>query len=239
MKKALKILLLTGALAALLCVGAYAAESTDPGVYNVSVESAYASTVTLTPLKADGSAITSTTVNLKGTSTSGFYANAEKFTLTYSGAFASSYYLVLLIEGADATPTTSNLAYINQDTAASATMSFVDDTAVYPSSLKAGSTYHVYLASNATTGIQNATEVASFQYYMPYTLGDVLIGGVEDGININDAMAVINHVVEKSVLTGDRLLAANVLTGTNEEGVNINDAMQIINYVVEKISSFN
>ena len=62
----------------------------------------------------------------------------------------------------------------------------------------------------------------------PYTPGDADDNGL---INVNDAMAVINHIVGNTVLTGNNLLAADA---TGDGNVNVNDAMEIINYIVGK-----
>lgn len=72
MKRLLRSLLLGAILSALLCVGALATDSNDPGIYNIKTNDG----VTITPKKADNSAITDV---------GGYYANAVKFDVTASG----------------------------------------------------------------------------------------------------------------------------------------------------------
>ena len=64
------------------------------------------------------------------------------------------------------------------------------------------------------------------------------VNGIDDAININDAMAVIYHIVGKQTLTATQQLAANVVRGGIDEAININDAMQIIYYIVGRIDKF-
>ena len=57
MRKFLRILLLTAVLAGALCVSALAAEPTEAGVYGMTTETG----ITVTPHKADGTAIDAST----------------------------------------------------------------------------------------------------------------------------------------------------------------------------------
>ena len=58
------------------------------------------------------------------------------------------------------------------------------------------------------------------------TYGDV--DGVA-GIDVNDAMAIVNHVIGLKELQGDALTAADV---DSVAGVDVNDAMAVVNYVI-------
>lgn len=221
MKKIMKMLLLAAIFTLALSVSAFAAGAgADAGICDVDIEAEFASTVTVTPKTADGDTATK--------NASGVYKDAERVTVTFKGATATKYYLVVALDKGEY-PTVgddgkNNVAYINQETASSASVSFD----VYPKDLVSGQTYNVYVSSN--DGVNGYKKVASFGYYAPFTPGDVYVDGV---ININDAMAIINHIVSKETLTGNNLLAAEV-TKDSPINVNINDAMEIINYIVGK-----
>lgn len=60
-----------------------------------------------------------------------------------------------------------------------------------------------------------------------YTLGDVT---GEGNIDTDDAIAIFDHMVEISVLTGDKLLAADV---SKDGNVDTDDAIDIFDYMVE------
>lgn len=209
---------LCGALALALaiscgCVTALAADApTQAGIYNVTASGGVSVTVpgvTGSAATIDGKTVT-------------FYPGGEKVSVAYSGG--EGQYLVLALAGSGTIPTESNIAYIDQNETASFT--------VYPGSLASGETYHIYLSSDAATGIQGLTEVGSFQYYAPYTLGDV---NEDTKINTVDAMQVVNHFVGNTTLTGNRLLAADV---NKDSKVNTVDAMRIVNLFVGNIDQF-
>ncbi len=230
MRKFLRSMAVLCAALLCLCGTAFAADTavSPSGVYNLKVESGYTSTVSVEPQTAAGAAVTAGTATIDGKTVSGFYANAEKLKVTYSAATASAQYLILGLDDGTGVPTEGNIVYIDQTGADSTSVTF----SLYPSRLEAGKTYSIYLSSSADTGITGFTKVTSFQYYVPYTLGDAN----EDGnIDTFDAMKIINHVVGNSTLTGNALLAADV--DKNGE-VNTFDAMRIINYVVGNIREF-
>lgn len=216
MKKLWKILLLAGVFTVLLCGSALAADGA--GMCDVTE---------VTPQTAAGVEV-STTTPVDGKDV---YVGAEKVTLTYTGAKPGSYYLVMALtdvaDPAQPVPTASNIAYIDQKTAEGAGETTTVDFTVYPGKLESGKTYKVYLSSNDGT-LNTLTEKGSFSYYASYTLGDA---NGDTKINVNDAMAVINHIVGKDILNGNNLLAADA---TGDGKVNINDAMEIINYIVGK-----
>ena len=221
MKRLLRAALLAALAAAALGVTALAADT--GGMYDVTVESGYTDTVTLTPQTADGTTPEPGSITVDETTYNDFYADAEKIQVTYIGSEGSQY-LVLALDDATGVPTEDNIVYIDQQAADSTGVTFT----VYPSSLVSGTTYGIYLSGSGGEDGMALTQVASFQYYMPYTLGDVDESG---RIDINDAMAVINHILFKDVLSGNKLLAADT---TGDGSVNINDAMEIINYIVGK-----
>ena len=220
MKKWIKTALLSVGAAALMCGGAFAADASTSGVYDVTPESGY----TLTPQTADKTAVPAEKAQVNGKETQ-FYADAVRFELTGTGTNGTQY-VVFALSGEKAVPTKSNIAYIDQDAASNGKISFN----LYPGSLSSG-TYNVYLAAGGGNGLE---KVAAFSYYQAYTLGDV------DGdqlININDAMAILNHLVEKDgcILTGSNYLAADI---NGDSTVNINDAMELLNFLAGKSGDY-
>lgn len=220
MKKWIKTALLSVGAAALMCGGAFAADASTSGVYDVAPETGY----TLTPQTANKTVVSAKKAQVNGKETQ-FYADAVRFELTGTGTNGTQY-VVFALSGEKAVPTKSNIAYIDQDAASNGTISFN----LYPGSLSSG-TYNVYLAAGGGNGLE---KVAAFSYYQAYTLGDV------DGdqlININDAMAILNHLVEKDgcILTGSNYLAADI---NGDSTVNINDAMELLNFLAGKSGDY-
>lgn len=220
MKKWIKTALLSVGAAALMCGGAFAADASTSGVYDVTLETGY----TLTPQTANKTVVSAEKAQVNGKETQ-FYADAVRFELTGTGTNGTQY-VVFALSGEKAVPTKSNIAYIDQDAASNGTISFN----LYPGSLSSG-TYNVYLAAGGGNGLE---KVAAFSYYQAYTLGDV------DGdqlININDAMAILNHLVEKDgcILTGSNYLAADI---NGDSTVNINDAMELLNFLAGKSGDY-
>lgn len=200
------MLLLAGVFTVLLCVSALAA---GEGMYAVSAG--------LTP---DVATTETVTINDKEEI---LYVGAEKVTLTYESAMAGKYYLVLALNDGSTTPTVSNIAYIDQDTATGETVSFT----VYPNKLENGKTYTVYLSSNDGT-LTTLTEQGSFSYYVPYKLGDADLSGEVDAY---DATVVLRHVAKiQYITTPNALLAADA----NRSGdVDADDATRILRYVAK------
>lgn len=210
MKKTIKIVLVLALVVS--CLTAVAtAEGPVSGICNVTVVSAYNSTVTIQAQKADQTPVTTTTAE----GGKQVYADAVRLKLTYSDADEGSQYVVFVLDDGNTVPTESNVAYIDQNGNA------VFD--IYPSTLTTGKTYDIYLSSNAATGIKEAVKVASFGYYAAYTLGDVDENGT---INTQDAMQCFNHFVGNIELTGNQFLAADVV---KDNVVNAQDGMRILN----------
>lgn len=218
MRKYLKAILFLAAAVALMSVTALAADA--GGIYNVTVEDAYQETVKVTPLlPADDSPI-SPGASADGKITSGYYAGAVRVKVEYTGTTEKTAYYLILAQNAEGAPTAENIVYIDQATG-SATFT------VYPSSLTTG-TYYIYLSSTGSA----KTQIASFKYYQPYTLGDV------DGnktVNIIDAAMTLNHTAQNITLTGNAFKAADVADPRGT--VNILDAAKILNYIVQNIDS--
>ena len=220
MKRLLRSLLLAAVLTAALCVGALAAEPTAAGIYGVTDGNG----VTLTPQTANQSVINASTQG----DYSDYYVDAVRFGVEKDGLTVDAQYLLLVVKGTEA-PSEKNIVYIDQQAAdSSGKVSFN----AYPGSLTKDN-YRVYVVGEDSP-FDTTIPTASFSYYQPYTLGDV------DGdklININDAMAILNHLVGKDgcILTGSSYLAANI---NGDSTVNINDAMELLNFLAGKPSDY-
>ena len=218
MRKFLRILLLTAVLAGALCVSALAAEPTEAGVYGMTTETG----ITVTPQKADGTAIDASTQS----DYSGYYAGAVKFGVEATGLKAGSQYLLLMVSG-DGAPGADNIVYIDQQAAdANGTVAFT----AYPQALDKGS-YRIFLLGGDQT--LNSGPAASFQAYVPYTLGDV---NDDTYINASDALQVLKFAAKLETPTETQALAANV----NRDGyINASDALMILKYAAKLISDWN
>lgn len=217
MRKFLRILLLTAVLAGALCVSALAAEPTEAGVYGMTTETG----ITVTPQKADGTAIDASTQG----DYSGYYAGAVKFGVEATGLTAGSQYLLLMVSG-DGAPGADNIVYIDQQAAdANGTVAFT----AYPQALDKGS-YRIFLLGGKQT--LNSGPAASFQAYVPYTLGDVDNNGKIQAV---DALAVLRHVAKIETLDDTASLAADVDCDGKVKAV---DALAILRYVAKIIDHF-
>lgn len=217
MRKFLRILLLTAVLAGALCVSALAAEPTEAGVYGMTTETG----ITVTPQKADGTAIDASTQG----DYSGYYAGAVKFGVEATGLTAGSQYLLLMVSG-DGAPGADNIVYIDQQAAdANGTVAFT----AYPQALGKGS-YRIFLLGGDQT--LNSGPAASFQAYVPYTLGDVNDDGTIDSA---DALLVLKHSVHLLDLDAVQQLAANV---NKDNTIDSSDALLILRYSVHLIDKF-
>lgn len=207
MRNWMKTLLLAGVFTVLLCGSALAAG--ERGICDVSFQSG----TTLTARTATQGTPAEETVNGKKV-----YLNAERVSMTYSGAVSDKEYLVFVLE--DGTePKAENIVYIDQK---SGTAAGTFD--LYPSRLTSGKTYNVYVSSTDS----GLTNVGSFSYYADYKLGDV------DGdlqITANDASCALRMAVGKDTWTDSQRLAANV---DGDDAVSANDASVILRVAVGK-----
>lgn len=218
MRKFLRILLLTAVLAGALCVSALAAEPTEAGVYGMTTETG----ITVTPQKADGTAIDASTQG----DYSGYYAGAVKFGVEATGLTAGSQYLLLMVSG-DGAPGADNIVYIDQQAAdANGTVAFT----AYPQALDKGS-YRIFLLGGEQT-LSSGGLAVSFQAYVPYTLGDVDNNGKIQAV---DALAVLRHVAKIETLDDTASLAADVDCDGKVKAV---DALAILRYVAKIIDHF-
>ena len=217
MRKFRRILLLTAVLAGALCVSALAAEPTEAGVYGMTTETG----ITVTPQTAEGKAIDASTQG----DYSDYYAGAVKFGVEATGLTAGSQYLLLMVSG-DGAPGADNIVYIDQQAAdANGTVAFT----AYPQALGKGS-YRIFLLGGDQT--LSSGPAASFQAYVPYTLGDVDNNGKIQAV---DALAVLRHVAKIETLDDTASLAADVDCDGKVKAV---DALAILRYVAKIIDHF-
>ena len=228
MKRVLITALAICALAALLCVCAYA-EDVAPGIYDVTpLPASAAMNVELTPLDADGNKIASSDCPAALESASAFYANAEQISVIVSGTDVSAAYYLVLAQDAEQTQE-DTIRYIDQGVQSGNSVTFN----VYPDKLEDGETYYIYLAGNGGAKV----EIGSFKYYVPapaYTLGDV---NDDKQLDNFDALAILKHVAGIEKLTGVQLLAANV---NHDQYLDSMDALLILRVVAgDSTASFS
>lgn len=153
-----------------------------------------------------------------------------RFDVTLTGLTANAQYLLLVVQGEKGTgtaiPTADNIVYIDQTADSGGSITFN----AYPSRLTTGH-YCVYVVGSDRT-YSAATPDAQFDYYLPYTLGDVNDNGK---IQANDALLVLRHVAKLVTLDETAQLAADV----NGNGkIQANDALLILRYVAKLITGF-
>lgn len=204
MKRLLRIGVLCGALALLMCASVFAANVTEKGLYDLTKTDPV---VTLTAGKGAGESFVPVTaatykVSMSGTTLVKDGAGADYYPLAESikvevATSDTDQYLVIAQSDEEA-PNKDNIVYIDQDTGVnSGTITFY----VYPKALGKG-TYYIYLASTNSA----YTQVASFTSYIPYKLGDVDDNGK---IQPKDALWTLQAANKKRVLTDTQKLAAD------------------------------
>lgn len=167
--------------------------------------------------------------------TGGFYAGANRFTLTCDGLDGNYSLVLLLKEGEDQadgtegvpTPTVYNLQYIDQQNINAAKEATFD---LFPKSLEKG-VYNVYVSTDRV----KLEKVASFEYGTKpaYKLGDV---NEDEKITTSDALLVLQHAAQLTELEGTQALSADV----NADGkITTSDALRILQYAAEIIHSFD
>lgn len=235
MKRILRPLLLLMALAALMSVSVFAAQGS--GFYDVGT----AERVTLTPMTADSEAAQKMSVCWGSDDTatpSTLYSDSVKLNVTIANAKKGCNYLVMLTDGENLPTQDTALFYINQKTQSDGTLVFDGTNAVYPMQLvttpEGTKTVYLHITSDEP-GFEAKVIPMSYTYQSGYVEPAFMLGDADGSkaINVNDAMAIINHIAEKAILTGTNYLAADA---NQDNMVNINDAMEIINFIANKDS---
>lgn len=235
MKKVLAAILLACLVSLLLCCAALA-DGTDPalpedsGIYNVTP----ANGATYLVYNGDEpvGAAEGSYIDSSGAGMTNYYPEADNVSVTLGGVTPGSFYLVLATEKELSAPPTqsSEIFFIDQATVtAGGSVTFK----VYPRALAAEKTYYIYAVGNGSGAgdLTTLTLLATFKYFVPYTLGDVNDNGF---INAMDASTVLRYVVasdeDKPDVIPDRLLPA---ADVNKNGfINAMDASTILRYVV-------
>lgn len=202
-------------MATLLAVPALAASppntETDPGVYDLAVTDT--AKYTVTPMTAENVA-----ADVKNTPTAEdkFYPKSVKLAVTVQ-ATAGEYDLIFARSGKETDgPNKDNLVYIDQKTVAAGADSVSFD--VYPSALKADTTYYIFLSTSSAA----QTKVAEFKYYLPYILGDV---DNDKAVNATDALWVLQNAAGTRTFDSVQMLAGDV---DKDGAVNATDALWIL-----------
>ena len=173
MKKGIRVLLLTLLCAALLCGTAYADDA--GGMFAISMSDG----VTAIPQLADCTNAPVLSAEIpQGIAVQDYYHGAQRLSLTYSGTQEGAYYMVMVLKGSNTTPSTDNVVYMDQVTAAGTAVEFN----IYPISMEIGQIYHVCISTNAGDG-SGLAEVGSFQYGKDQKLYTVNFYD-EDGITL-------------------------------------------------------
>ena len=143
-----------------------------------------------------------------------------------TGLKVGSQYLLLMVSG-DGAPGADNIVYIDQQAAdANGTVAFT----AYPQALGKGS-YRIFLLGGDQT-LSSGGLAASFQAYVPYTLGDVNDDGT---IDVSDALMALQSAVNLLQLTESQILAADVDRNLT---VDVSDALLLLKYSVNLIDKF-
>lgn len=211
MKKFIRVILLAGILAALLCVTALAADN-QSGVYDLKPKEGVTG-YTLGAQTADGTNV-EVSVTDDGKQ---LYAGAERITLT--GENVTGFNLILVMKGDETVITVDNLVYVDQQTD---TVTFN----IYPSKLEGNETYHIYLSNSNGTGKR---EIATFRYYQAYTLGDV---NGDKKIDIGDVLDLLQRIVGNLKFTDVQEKAADV---NLDEHIDVGDALDLLQFIVGNI----
>lgn len=220
MKKLSAVLAIVLAVMLLTTAALAAGTQTTPVVYGLSVGSGYS----VSFKTADGSAA-GTATGIVGGSTGTVYKDAAKLELSFTGTPGEQYAVFLLKDST--VPTQSSIKYIDQTEGSSVKFT------VYPYDLGETGSYGLYVSSTnmgytkvAEFGVTDSWEEA------PYTLGDVNMDG---GIDITDAIYVLQSIVGERTLTEQQKLAADV-NGSNS--IDVTDATRILRYIVGDITEF-
>jgi len=221
MKKIVFLTLLVILTVGVLCISAAATaqEAASAGIYGAE---SLKTGITLTPEKE------ASTVLVKGEEVTDFHAEAEKVSVSYSGAVTGKQYLILVLNTETDAPTEENIVYIDQAGATSSGVSFT----AYPSALSEGE-YFVYISSNASSGVgsDGLEQVGSFRYHVAYTRGDVDDNGK---IEPKDATLILQYYVanevDKEGIISTGLFGAADIDRNNK--VEPRDATYILQYYV-------
>ena len=153
---------------------------------------------------------------------------AEKLQVALQNVQSDKQFIIFVLSDDSGVPTESNIVYIDQDASASGSVGFT----AYPRTLEEGTTYYIYISSNADQdNFQTLTLIGTFVYEngdITVILGDVDGNGTINGL---DSLQILRHVARMIDLS-DRLPAADVDGNGTINGL---DSLQILRHVARMI----
>lgn len=231
MKRAFRILALLLVLVTALCVTASAAT-----LHHVIPNQQTYQDCRILTFSADGVVPFTTGYVDGGTTAACVFEGIEKLKLTFTPQSVTDDFVAFLLKASEEetvselVPTSTNLAYIDQE-AGAASHEFV----IYPSALEDGATYGIYVSSQ-TDGYQymGSLSVASSVTMVTWRLGDVTGDGYIDSQDALWALKFFAGTLGKTP-TAEEKLAADV----NFDGyVDTRDSIKMLQLFAGKISSF-
>lgn len=232
MKRVLSLVLVVALMSSLVfCVSAEEA-ITAAGFYGIGT----AEGITISPLASEGEV---SEVSAKiGDNFETFYANTDKFYVTYEGAVEGAYYGVILVEGTDLPTKDNTIFYIDQLTADSGAISFE----VYPILPEEKTVLTLYISCSDETKdlvsvVLNYTPEGTFELESEevpvYTLGDVNADGIWNSTDALMALKIGAGLLPDA--TRAEKLAADVV---KDGECNIADALKILQFGAGLINSW-
>lgn len=225
MRRWMKVLVLAGLFAVLLCGSALAAETVEgSGFYNVGTNTG----VKVAAAAANGT-VEKVSANVNGgTDYETFYKGSDKLEVSVSGTQAGKQYLVMLVAGNSVPTADSQIYYIDQLEAAENTVPFT----VLPKLPATTGALTLFVTSDDSDfGMKSVAlgyAVNGTYDTAPYRLGYV---DNDDRITATDAQWTLQIAVQKREATATQLLAANV---DGDAKVTATDAQWILQAAVQK-----
>lgn len=231
MKRAFRILALLLVLVTALCVTASAAT-----LHHVIPNQQTYQDCRILTFSADGVVPFTTGYVDGGTTAACVFEGIEKLKLTFTPQSVTDDFVAFLLKASEGetvselVPTSTNLAYIDQE-AGAASHEFV----IYPSALEDGASYGIYVSSQ-TDGYQymGSLSVASSVTMVTWRLGDVTGDGTIDGRDALWAMKRFAGTLDTEPTQQELTIADVDFNGT----VDGRDALKMLKLFTSQISSF-
>lgn len=232
MKRVISILSVMLLVVSMFAMTASAEATTASGFYNIGTKE----NVVTTPYAAD-EAVTATVQDMNGDNVDdNWYIDSDRIEVSYSAAIEDRYYGVILVEGSGVPTKDSEIYYIDQVTAESATVDFD----VFPILPEETTDLTMYISSDVedfnliSIPLNYAVDAAvkGDDDELKYTLGDIDNDGA---YGVKDALLVLQIGTGKYTANDAEKAAADV----DLDGVyGVKDALLILQYGTGKISSF-
>lgn len=154
-------------------------------------------------------------------------SGATQFTNTNAVPAEAGKQATILVQAkTDSALTEGDIYYIDQEEASAAATKWA--TIKFAAALDDGD-YVIKMGGEGVATIATEDVHVGTPVGPTYTLGDVDNNGDIDTV---DALAVVNHFLEKVILTDEGALAAAEITGDGD--IDTLDALEIVNYFLEK-----